>query len=57
MPKFKWTNEFLDILKQKYPEQGSNIPELFENFTPIAIRTKADRLGIKYKYLKKFNRF
>lgn len=39
-----WTEEEISILKEKYPEQGSDIPEL--NRTRKAIRLKARELGL-----------
>jgi len=42
----KWSEEELQILRQKYPEQGSDIEELTENRTKGSIRSKAKRLDI-----------
>lgn len=41
-----WTNEFLKLLREKYPEQGPIIPELLMHFTPKAIKIKAGKGGI-----------
>lgn len=42
--KAHWTEEELSILKEKYPEQGIDIPEL--DRTKVAIRHKAQRLNL-----------
>lgn len=54
MGKIKWTGYQLDILRKEYPEKGTNIPELRKKFSKSAIVTKAYRLKIPYKYMKRF---
>lgn len=44
----KWTTEHINILKQKYPDEGTSILELAENHSRKAIKKKAQKLGIKY---------
>lgn len=46
-PTIKWTKEEIDILKAKYPSQGTEIPELLAQHTQEAIYGKAYKLGIK----------
>lgn len=49
-----WTKQEIQILKQKYPIQGYNIPEL--NRTKSGINNKAPKLGIKWNgRLKRIN--
>jgi len=43
-----WSNEEITILKEKYPTQGTDIPELFDRHTKIGIQGKANNLNIKY---------
>lgn len=50
----KWTPALLELLKEKYPQQGTDIPELLEHFTPSAIRYKAYSLRIGLSERNKF---
>jgi len=43
-----WTKQEIQILKQKYPTQGYNIPELLKNRTKSGINSKASVLDIKW---------
>ena len=42
----KWTNDELEILKNKYRFQGTAIPELANTHTSQSIRDKAKRIGL-----------
>jgi hypothetical protein len=43
----KWTEEDINVLKEKYPKNGCKIPELLKNKTQSSIVCKAYKLGIK----------
>jgi len=45
----KWTDEEIAMLKKKFPDLGTNIPELLSKFSRSAILIKAHRLGIHKK--------
>ena len=45
----KWTVEEENLLREFYPTQGSNIPELLERHTLCSIKVKANRLGYNKK--------
>ncbi len=47
-----WTKKDVEILKNKYPENGSTILELLEKYTEIQIQRKAYTLGLKVKKRK-----
>lgn len=42
----KWTEEERNLLKEKYPKQGSGIPELLERHTKVAIYNQARLLDL-----------
>lgn len=42
-----WTDKDYDILKAKFPTQGSNIPELLARHSKVAIQGQASKLGIR----------
>lgn len=44
-----WTEKEINILEEKYPEMGSDIPELLMVHTKRAIKTKAQNMKIKSK--------
>ncbi len=46
--KSKWTDEEIQILKEKFPIQGANIPELLLCKTRDSIRYKARTYNLKY---------
>lgn len=44
---FGWNKEKLDLLREKYPTQGSEIPELLQHHSKKAIASQAMKLGVK----------
>lgn len=48
MPRPSWPKEHLDILRDKYPTQGANIPELLAHYKPGLIRATASIRKIGY---------
>lgn len=48
--KVRWTNDMLAVLKRRYPEEGAESLAPVLGVTESAIRHKAMRLGIVYKY-------
>lgn len=44
----KWATEHINILIQKYPDEGTFIPELMANHPRGSIKKKAQELGIRY---------
>jgi len=44
---YKWEEEDIKILIERYPEHGTDIPELLSKFTRNAIIHKAHRVGLK----------
>lgn len=52
MGKVNWTAEHLAVLVEKYPSQGTEIPELLEVFSRGSIRARASKLGISTEKLR-----
>ena len=48
MNRSKWSDDELEILKEKYPEIGTECSSLFIGKSKSAIRAKAIRLNIKF---------
>lgn len=45
----KWKEDDIELLKEKYPLYGTNIPDLNSKFTNSSIWHKAHRIGIKFR--------
>jgi len=43
----KWSATDEEVLREKYPKAGANIPELLGKFTRMAIFRKAQKLGVR----------